>query len=664
MKNIKNKILAIGFVLMLFNIGVKAQELTNYNLYMQNEYLYNPAYTIDDPMLSAFLNSHIQWAGFGEGPRVNTFGIHGPILQNSGLGLTVMNNTSGLINSFEVSVDYAFRAKFADNHYLQLGAGAGVTSDKLGNPNEFTDWTDQILTSDEFSGSSFLASAGLAYFWNGLEAQIVLPQLYRRSEVNLYTIGVLAYNYEVNPTWTVKPSVMSRGVKTSPAQFDFSVMGTWNKMVWAQAGYRTNKSMIFALGFNLREFQLGYAHQMNGGDLAVVSNGTHEIQLIFNFGKSLYDDKPDKAVINGFVKSYTDKTPIIATIVVSQDGKEVLTTKSNDLGSYKAKLKPGKSYQVDVTADGYKSNKEIFTFEKDEYEKAITILLVSEKTVIKGTVLDANKKPVAAQIKVYDGDKEVRSVFSDPTTGEYNLEVEPGKTYTFKVVADNFEENVEKIEVKDTDETVNFNIPLVPIIPTVEVRGAIVDKDTKEAISTQINIYKDGKLLKTVNSNGSYKLELEEGSKYKVEYKSKDYLTQTVNYDLTKAGQDNKVQNIALAKIEKGFTFDLGTIEFVTGTSNLTDASYVTLNNVVKVMNEYPAINIEVGGHTDSSGGATTNKNLSQKRAQICADYILSKNIDASRISVKGYGESIPLVPNTTTENKAKNRRVEFVIAE
>ena len=92
----KNKILAIGFILLLFNtFNGKSQELANYNLYMQNEYLYNVAYTIDKPLMSAFVNSHVQWAGFGNGPKAMTFGIHAPITKNSGLGLTIMNNKSG-----------------------------------------------------------------------------------------------------------------------------------------------------------------------------------------------------------------------------------------------------------------------------------------------------------------------------------------------------------------------------------------------------------------------------------------------------------------------------------------------------------------------------------------------------------------------------------------
>ena len=64
---------------------------------MQNNYLYNAAYTINGEGMSAFLNTHMQWAGFTEAPQVNTFGIHGAITKKSGLGLTVVQNKSGAI---------------------------------------------------------------------------------------------------------------------------------------------------------------------------------------------------------------------------------------------------------------------------------------------------------------------------------------------------------------------------------------------------------------------------------------------------------------------------------------------------------------------------------------------------------------------------------------
>ena len=68
----------------------------------------------------------------------------------------------------------------------------------------------------------------------------------------------------------------------------------------------------------------------------------------------------------------------------------------------------------------------------------------------------------------------------------------------------------------------------------------------------------------------------------------------------------------------------------------------------------------EVGGHTDSSGGDAINQPLSERRARAVAEHLVSRGIDASAVTSKGYGASRPVADNATPEGRAKNRRVEF----
>jgi outer membrane protein OmpA-like peptidoglycan-associated protein len=73
-------------------------------------------------------------------------------------------------------------------------------------------------------------------------------------------------------------------------------------------------------------------------------------------------------------------------------------------------------------------------------------------------------------------------------------------------------------------------------------------------------------------------------------------------------------------------------------------------------------IKIELPAHTDDVGAAAYNFKLSDQRAAAVAEYLIAKGIAKSRIISKGYGKTQPLVPNTSDENRAKNRRVEFNI--
>ena len=80
------------------------------------------------------------------------------------------------------------------------------------------------------------------------------------------------------------------------------------------------------------------------------------------------------------------------------------------------------------------------------------------------------------------------------------------------------------------------------------------------------------------------------------------------------------------------------------------------------ILKQYPNIKIEIAGHTDSDGSESFNQKLSQSRVETVKGRLISRGVNANRLTAKGYGETKPLVPNTTDENKQKNRRVEIII--
>jgi len=82
------------------------------------------------------------------------------------------------------------------------------------------------------------------------------------------------------------------------------------------------------------------------------------------------------------------------------------------------------------------------------------------------------------------------------------------------------------------------------------------------------------------------------------------------------------------------------------------------------VLVKWPDLKIEVGGHTDSRGPEGMNQILSEARASTVLSYLTQKfpALRPGQYTVRGYGESKPVAPNTTSFNMAKNRRVEFVV--
>ena len=78
------------------------------------------------------------------------------------------------------------------------------------------------------------------------------------------------------------------------------------------------------------------------------------------------------------------------------------------------------------------------------------------------------------------------------------------------------------------------------------------------------------------------------------------------------------------------------------------------------IINSQSSTRVEISGHTDNLGTATYNLQLSLKRAQSVASYLIAHGIASGRLVQKGYGADKPIKPNDTEENRQVNRRIEF----
>ena len=105
-----------------------------------------------------------------------------------------------------------------------------------------------------------------------------------------------------------------------------------------------------------------------------------------------------------------------------------------------------------------------------------------------------------------------------------------------------------------------------------------------------------------------------------------------------------------------------GVINFAPGSDKLEKSSFPTLDKVVGLSELCRASSIEISGHTDSRGSAKFNMELSERRAEAVRSYLTQKGLRAEKLTVKGFGEAEPLVPNTTARNRARNRRIEFKV--
>jgi outer membrane protein OmpA-like peptidoglycan-associated protein len=102
-------------------------------------------------------------------------------------------------------------------------------------------------------------------------------------------------------------------------------------------------------------------------------------------------------------------------------------------------------------------------------------------------------------------------------------------------------------------------------------------------------------------------------------------------------------------------------IHFASGAASIQPDSEQTLNQIVDLLKNDPALKLRVEGHTDNTGASAANQKLSQQRATAVVSWLAQHGVDRSRLTAVGLGDSKPVADNSSEEGKAKNRRVELV---
>ena len=206
--------------------------------------------------------------------------------------------------------------------------------------------------------------------------------------------------------------------------------------------------------------------------------------------------------------------------------------------------------------------------------------------------------------------------------------------------------------------------------PIVMVTGNVYNAKTKMPLCASL-IYEtlpDGAEAGNGISSaidGSFKIVLPYDKNYLIRATADKFFAQSENLNLdslVKVGYKEIHKDLYLVPIEIGQIVRLNNVFFDFDKWDLRPESFVELDRVVKLLQDNPAIEIEMSAHTDSYGSDDYNFKLSDNRARSVMEYILSKDINPSRIISHGYGETVPVAPNDTPENRQLNRRVEFKI--
>jgi OmpA family/WD40-like Beta Propeller Repeat len=202
---------------------------------------------------------------------------------------------------------------------------------------------------------------------------------------------------------------------------------------------------------------------------------------------------------------------------------------------------------------------------------------------------------------------------------------------------------------------------------TLYVQGTVYDAVTKQNIPCAVELIDNNtqKIITKVQTDetGFYFITLPVGKDYTFTVNRKGFLFYSDIYTLAKKEADSiYVKNIPLQPIAVNATGVLKNIQFETNAALLQPVSFIELNKLLQLLNDNLSVKVQINGHTDNTGTDARNNQLSTERSKAVADYLVSKGIDANRLTWKGFGAARPVADNATDEGRALNRRTEFVI--
>lgn len=202
---------------------------------------------------------------------------------------------------------------------------------------------------------------------------------------------------------------------------------------------------------------------------------------------------------------------------------------------------------------------------------------------------------------------------------------------------------------------------------TLWVNGKVFDKKTGEGLPSLVELFEvnSSRMVSRLQTdeNGHYLITLPVGKDYVLNVNRKNYLFYSDHFSLPSNQVDTSFYvDIPLQPIETGASIVLKNIFFDSKKWELKPGSQTELNKVVQLLNDNPALKIEITGHTDNIGNPADNLILSENRAKSVVKYLIANGIAPGRLMSKGYGETRPIAPNNSEENRAQNRRTELKV--
>jgi len=205
-------------------------------------------------------------------------------------------------------------------------------------------------------------------------------------------------------------------------------------------------------------------------------------------------------------------------------------------------------------------------------------------------------------------------------------------------------------------------------LPVAMITGRVLHAKTKKPLAAVVTYEsltkgKEVGIARSEPVQGAYAIVLPVGDLYGFRAELEGFYPLSDQLDTRTISDYVEIhRDLFLVPIAKNQVVTLNNLFFDFRMSIIRPESFQELDRFAQFLKDRPRMIVELGGHTDNVGSVTANIELSRQRVSAVREYLISKGIEKSRMTIKAYGATKPVSKNTTEEGRRLNRRVEFTI--
>lgn len=294
-----NKIVLV-IIIVFGGQGIFAQDATQYNHYIANQGLLNPAYNGTRDVISGLLIGRNQWIGFDGAPMNQSLNVHGPIEDtNLGVGIAIMNDIIGFSNTIDALGSASYKLEIDRYSFLSLGLQLGISSHVYDGTKAVTEEYGDPAFDGKVSKIGVNVGFGSYYYAENYFIGFSVPKMFTNdfdeddntyvntldfNSMTMYLYG--GYVFDVNDI-KVKPTLLFREVSGAPLQFDVSCSALLMETMWLGLAYRSTSDIVFLAEIrpnNKSPYTFRYSFDYSINSLSDYAQyGSHEIGIQFDF---------------------------------------------------------------------------------------------------------------------------------------------------------------------------------------------------------------------------------------------------------------------------------------------------------------------------------------------------------------------------------------------